>query len=61
MVGAVLLTGSSVAALTNTAQLDNGTCGRNLQLGSVENASKSATPTFLLAGRRRPLVVPRIR
>src|SRR6266540_3527182 len=42
--------GSSWGALTNTAQLDNGLCGRNLQLGSDKTASSSATPSFLLAG-----------
>src|SRR6266542_3387272 len=42
--------GSSWGALTNTAQLDNGMCGRNLQLGSDKTASSSATPSFLLAG-----------
>ena len=46
----MVLAGSAVAALTNTAQLDNGTCGRNLQLGSDKTASKSATPSFLMAG-----------
>src|SRR5690242_10429797 len=35
---------------TNVAQLDDGTCGRNLQLGSDKTASSSATPTFLLWG-----------
>ena len=44
---------SSSAALlrtTNVAQLDDGTCGRNLQLGSDKTASSSATPQFLLWG-----------
>ena len=30
---------TSSAATLNTAQLDNGTCGRNLQLGSDKTAS----------------------
>ena len=34
----------------NTVVLDNGICGRNLQLGSDPTASSSATPTFLLYG-----------
>ena len=50
LVGLVVLAGSGVAAVTNTAQLDNGTCGRNLQLGSDKTASTSATPSFLIAG-----------
>src|ERR1043166_7464279 len=36
--------------VTNEIQLDNGTCGRNLQLGNDRTASSSATPTFLLNG-----------
>ena len=40
----------SHARTTNTAQLDNGTCGRNLQLGSDKTASSSATPSFFIAG-----------
>ena len=35
---------------TNTASLDNGMCGHNLQIGSNVTASSSATPTFLLEG-----------
>jgi hypothetical protein len=35
---------------TNTVQLDNGSCVRNLQIGSDPNASSSATPSFVLAG-----------
>src|SRR6266511_169813 len=46
----LVFVGSSWGALTNTAQLDNGLCGRNLQLGSDKTASSSATPSFLLAG-----------
>src|SRR5215217_5457296 len=38
------------AGVTNTAMLDNGTCGRNLQLGLDRTASNSATPSFLLFG-----------
>src|SRR5262245_44680741 len=47
---AAVSAGSSLALTTNVAQLDNGTCGRNLQLGSDKTASSSATPTFLLWG-----------
>src|SRR3954447_24968193 len=47
---ALVLAGSSLARTTNVAQLDDGTCGRNLQLGSDKTASSSATPTFLLWG-----------
>ena len=47
---ALVLSGSSLARTTNVAQLDDGTCGRNLQLGSDKTASSSATPTFLLWG-----------
>ena len=43
LVGFALFVGSGGAAITNTAQLDNGTCGRNLQLGSDKTASSSAT------------------
>ena len=41
---------ASQAATLNTAQLDNGTCGRNLQLGSDKTSSSSATPSFVIAG-----------
>jgi fibronectin type 3 domain-containing protein len=48
---AALLPFASVSAGTlNTAVLDNGTCGHNLQLGSDVTASSSATPWFLLYG-----------
>src|SRR4051812_45608899 len=47
---ALVLSGSSLARTTNVAQLDDGTCGRNLQLGSDKTASSSATPAFLLWG-----------
>jgi hypothetical protein len=46
----VVLAGSSLARTTNVAQLDDGTCGRNLQIGSDKTASSSATPSFLLWG-----------
>ncbi|MFL5936043.1 MAG: fibronectin type III domain-containing protein [Gaiellaceae bacterium] len=49
LVGLVVVGGSGAATL-NTAQLDNGTCGRNLQLGSDRTASASATPSFVIAG-----------
>jgi fibronectin type 3 domain-containing protein len=35
---------------TNVANLDDGTCGRNLQVGSDTTASATSTPTFLLWG-----------
>src|SRR3954471_22412380 len=47
---AFALASASHGATMNTAQLDNGACGRNLQLGSDKTASSSATPSFLLAG-----------
>ncbi len=47
---AVLLPSGVAAGTLNTAVLDNGTCGHNLQLGSDPTASSSATPTFLLYG-----------
>ncbi len=34
----------------NQAELDNGYCGQNLQVGSDRTASLSATPSFLMAG-----------
>jgi fibronectin type 3 domain-containing protein len=46
----MLVPGVGFAFTTNTVQLDNGTCGRNLQLGSDLTASSSATPTFYLTG-----------
>src|SRR5262249_38671403 len=42
--------GSSQARTTNVAQLDDGTCGRNLQIGSDKTSSSTATPQFLLWG-----------
>ena len=44
------LAGSSGAWVLNQAQLDDGTCGHNQQLGSDPTASSSATPWFLLYG-----------
>lgn len=43
---------SAVAAarVTNAIQLDDGTCGRQLQIGSDRTASSSASPTFLVYG-----------
>src|SRR4051812_37302392 len=41
---------SSWARTTNVSQLDDGTCGRNLQLGSDKTSSSSSTPDFLLWG-----------
>jgi hypothetical protein len=49
LVAALLPSAVSAGAL-NTAVLDNGTCGHNLQLGSDPTASSSATPWFLLYG-----------
>src|SRR5215211_8736343 len=49
----LIATVPSVRASTlalNEAQLDNGYCGTNLQIGSNKTASASATPSFLLAG-----------
>src|SRR5438552_2696683 len=52
--GATLLLSLAPAAVlartTNVANLDDGTCGRNLQVGSNKTASASATPSFLLWG-----------
>ena len=45
---ALILSGSSSAWMLNVVQLDNGTCGQNLQRGSNKTASSSATPSFLL-------------
>ncbi|MFL6034592.1 MAG: fibronectin type III domain-containing protein, partial [Gaiellaceae bacterium] len=47
---AFALASASHGATLNTAQLDNGACGRNLQLGSDKTSSSSATPSFLIAG-----------
>jgi fibronectin type 3 domain-containing protein len=44
------LPGVSSAWTLNQAQLDNGSCSQNLQTGSDQTASKSATPSFLLTG-----------
>src|SRR5262245_57353927 len=51
--GAVLLllpTTASSAWTTNLVQLDNGMCGRNLQIGSDKTASSTATPAFYIMG-----------
>jgi Bacterial Ig-like domain len=45
-----LLAGGASAWTTNLVQLDNGTCGTNLQIGSDKTASSSATPSFWLMG-----------
>jgi fibronectin type 3 domain-containing protein len=47
---AFALASASHGATLNTAQLDNGACGRNLQLGSDKTSSSSAAPSFLIAG-----------
>ncbi|HTL86243.1 MAG TPA: Ig-like domain-containing protein [Acidimicrobiia bacterium] len=46
----VIVTWPAAGATTNTAQLDDGQCVRNLQLGTDVNASSSATPSFALVG-----------
>ena len=47
----VVLAGSSLATrVTNVVNLDDGTCGLNLQTGSDKTASKSNRPSFLLWG-----------
>ena len=47
----VVLAGSSLGTrVTNVANLDDGTCGRNLQIGSDKTASASPLPSFLLWG-----------
>src|SRR5690348_4502493 len=50
MAVALLTAGASLARTTNVANLDDGTCGRNLQVGSDKAAAGTATPTFLLWG-----------
>ena len=48
---ASLFAGSASAVwTTNLVQLDNGTCGINLQIGSDKTASSSNKPTFWLMG-----------
>jgi fibronectin type 3 domain-containing protein len=47
-VGLPVVEAASAYGTTNTVQLDDGTCGNDLQLGSNITASSSATPTFLL-------------
>ena len=47
---ALFVVGSTGAFILNQAQLDDGTCGHNQQLGSDPTASASATPWFLLYG-----------
>src|SRR4051812_20887717 len=47
---AFVFANASPGATLNTAQLDNGLCGRNLQLGSDKTSSSSATPSFIIAG-----------
>jgi len=46
----LVFVGASQARTTNVVQLDDGTCGRNLQIGSDRTASSSAAPSFLLWG-----------
>ncbi|MDP9334421.1 MAG: Ig-like domain-containing protein [Actinomycetota bacterium] len=47
---AFLVAAGASAWTTNLAQLDNGKCGTDLQIGSDKTASSSATPTFWLMG-----------
>ena len=48
---AMLLPGSAGAVwTTNSVTLDDGTCGHNLQVGSDDTASGSATPSFFVRG-----------
>jgi len=46
----LMLPGATFARTLNVANLDDGTCGQNLQVGSDKTASRSATPSFLLWG-----------
>src|SRR5262245_48233565 len=48
--GSLFAGASSAAWTTNLVQLDNGTCGRNLQIGSDKTASSSNLPSFWLMG-----------
>ena len=52
MLGVASLFAGSASAVwtTNLVQLDNGTCGINLQIGSDKTASSSNKPTFWLMG-----------
>src|SRR3954454_23217187 len=50
VVALLLPIGSDAAWTTNLVQLDNGTCGTNLQVGSDRTASGSPIPTFFLQG-----------
>src|SRR5262245_35151802 len=48
---ALVLPGAVGAAwTTNLVQLDNGTCGNNLQIGSDRTASSTSRPSFWLQG-----------
>ena len=52
MLGVASLFAGSASAVwtTNLVQLDNDTCGGNLQTGSDKTASSSNTPSFWLMG-----------
>src|SRR6266540_1789969 len=50
VLGSLTLAGATSAWTMNLVQLDNGTCGTNLQTGSDKTASLSATPSFWLQG-----------
>src|SRR3954454_366233 len=50
VVALLLPIGSDAAWTTNLVQLDNGTCGTKLQVGSDHTASASPLPTFFLQG-----------
>jgi len=49
-VALLLPAAGSAVWTTNLVELDNGTCGANLQIGSDHNASSVARPTFFLRG-----------
>ena len=49
-VALLLPAAGSAVWTTNLVELDNGTCGANLQIGSDRNASSIARPTFFLRG-----------
>ena len=51
VLGAALVpSGQAAAYVLNAVQLDNGTCGQHLQIGSDKTASSVDTPSFLLNG-----------
>src|SRR5688572_28886558 len=46
----MLPTGVNAVRVVHMVQLDTGTCGQNLQIGSDKTSSHTATPTFLIYG-----------